>query len=366
MKIVQISAYYPPHLGGQENVVQDLATTLASRGHTVYVLTSTLGGGRPGLTEERGVKVIRLAAWQFGHAAIMPAFLAKLMQIADKNTIVHLHIGQAFTPEMTLLASRVQRFAYVAQLHIDFQPSGPASFLLPAYKRLILGPVLRQASAVVVLNAQAEALVRDTYHRQKGIRIMSNGLDEAYFTIRRQEHHKVPSPLRLLTVGRLTEQKNIESLLQAIALTKRALHLDVVGDGDQRNQLTLLAQSLGIGKQVTFHGRHSRKDVLTFYENSDALVMPSLYEAQPLVLLEAMAARIPILGTNVTGVAEHIKDIGICVEPTPQGLAEGLERLSAEYGRMSTAVRRGSKKTQALRWPVLVKEFETLYKKVSA
>jgi glycosyltransferase involved in cell wall biosynthesis len=94
--------------------------------------------------------------------------------------------------------------------------------------------------------------------------------------------------------------------------------------------------------------------------------MPSLYEAQPLVLLEAMAARIPILGTNVIGVAEHIWGAGVVVEPNSRALAGGIERLYAEYHVLPSLVEKGFAKAEKLRWRNLRKEYEALYEEVLA
>src|SRR5687768_8146958 len=76
--IIQVSSYYPPHLGGQENAVYDLAGQLANAGHHVQVLTSAVGSGVIGAKREGGVLVKRLRGLVFGQAPIMPAFPAEL------------------------------------------------------------------------------------------------------------------------------------------------------------------------------------------------------------------------------------------------------------------------------------------------
>ncbi len=366
MKIIQISSYYPPHLGGQENVVQDLAKQLAAAGHDTQVLTSTKGGGEQGISHEDGVKVHRLAAHEFGHAPIMPAFGSSLFRAADDQSVVHIHIGQAFTPELVWLISKLRRFKYVAELHIDFEPSGPAGFLLPFYKRFVLRRVLRSAAAVIVLNKKTLQTVRKKYGIKNRAQIMSNGIDEAYFNVKRaRPAKKPPTTLRLLFVGRLSKQKNLAMLMEALTKTKQSVHLDIVGDGTERERIEQLITEYGL-RNVTMHGRLERAAVLSFYEKCDALIMPSLYEAQPLVLLEAMAARIPILGTNVIGVAEHIWGAGIVVEPSVGGLAAGIEKLHREHNALPELVEKGFEKAEQLRWRNLRKEYEVLYEEVLA
>lgn len=362
--IVQVSAYYPPHLGGQENAVHDLAMQLAEAGHRVQVLTSAEGGAT-GITTERFVRVKRLQAFVFGHAPIMPAFPAALYQATRSDSVVHLHIGQAFTPEIVWFIAKLRHFKYVAELHIDFEPSGPAGILLPLYKQLVLKWVLRSASSIITLNDKTLRTVREVYGYTGNAQVMHNGIDEAYFTIARKAMSpKPPKILRLLFVGRLSKQKNLAVLLQALAMTKRDVHLDLIGEGEERESLQRLITSYSL-KNVTMHGRKSRGEVIEFYKTCDALIMSSLYEAQPLVLLEAMAAGIPVIGTRVIGVSDHIKNAGIIVEPTAKGLADGIEQYFAQYSLLQEMVERGRKLSEPFRWRNTLKEYESLYETVT-
>lgn len=361
MKIIQVSSYYPPHLGGQEYAVQDLSRHLAAAGHEVHVITAAIGAPA-GTTTEDGVTVWRLPAVEFGHAPIMPGFFKTLRRLADRNTVVHLHVGQAFTPELVAIASKVHHFPFIAELHIDFEPSGPAGFLLPAYKRGILKPALRAAQKVVVLNAKTQKIVHQAYGIDNAA-IVNNGIDEAYFDSKRPKYAKHPPKLlQLLFVGRLSKQKNLPMLIEAIALSKQAAHLDIIGIGEEQQAVEAAIAAHQLEKSVTLHGRLDRSDVLPYYATADALVMPSLYEAQPLVLLEALAARIPIIGTNVIGVAEHIQDAGIITEPTAQSLADGFARYIEDYARLPANVAAGYQRVESLRWKNLLPTYETLYR----
>jgi len=363
--LVQVSAYYPPHLGGQENAVHDLAQQLAKAGYSVKVLTSRIGSTAKDAKNETGVHVRRMWGFVFGHAPIMPWFPIALFGAARAGSVVHLHIGQAFTPEMVWLVSKLRRFKYVAQLHIDFEPSGPAGILLPLYKRLILGRVLRAADSVIALNIKTLNTVRSTYGYTGRAYVISNGIDESYFSLRRPPlTPQPPDCLRLLFVGRLSAQKNVAELLKALRMTKRKVHLDVIGDGSERETIKKIISERA-QTNVTLHGRLDRQDVMKFYETCDALIMPSLYEAQPLVLLEAMAARIPIIGTRVIGVEDHIKNAGILVEPTAHGLAYGIEQYFTRYQALSGMIERGYRMAQKLGWSRTLKKYKALYDEVS-
>jgi glycosyltransferase involved in cell wall biosynthesis len=365
LKIVQISSYYPPHLGGQENAVHDLATQLALAGHQTQVLTSTVGGGPKGVSREDNVEVYRLPGFVFGHAPIMPRFPAALLRVAEPDSVVHLHIGQAFTPEMVWLAAKLRHFKYIAQLHIDFEPSGSVGWLLPFYKQVILRRVIHSAAAVIVLNQQTMQALREKYHYTGKAYIMSNGVDDAYFKLTRPPYPpKPPKTLHLLFVGRLSKQKNVGALLRALKLTKRDVRLDLVGEGEEGESVlrTILDYNL---TNVTMHGRLARAEVMELYEKCDALVMPSLYEAQPLVLLEAMAARVPIIGTDVIGVGEHIKDVGIVVDPSPVGIAEGIDQYYRQFTSLPYMVEHGYHKAEESRWLHNLKKYEAIYEEIA-
>jgi len=361
--IIQVSSYYPPHLGGQENAVHDLAQQLATNGHDVQVLTSTQGGLRSS-TIEQGVHVHRLPGIVFGHAPIMPWFPVALFRTVRPGSIVHIHIGQAFTPEMVWLVSKLRGFTYVAQLHIDFEPSGPAGILLPLYKRLLLKRVLQSASAIVVLNEKTLRTVRTVYGYKGTLCILNNGIDEAYFALKRPPLAlRPPTTLHLLFVGRLSKQKNIPALLKALKLTKQNVHLDIIGEGSEGELVQKIIEEYNL-TNVTLHGRLSRSDVMKFYKTCDVLVLPSLYEAQPLVLLEAMATRIPIIGTDVIGVADHITNVGIVVEPTAKGLMNGIERYFTEYALLPKMIERGYRRAKNMGWSHTLKKYEALYDEV--
>lgn len=362
--IIQVSAYYPPHLGGQENVVHDLAQQLAKAGHRVEVLTSSKDS-KAGVDLEGGVEVRRLRGLVFGHAPIMPAMPARLFREAKKDAVVHLHIGQAFTPETVWLVSKLRHFKYIAELHIDFEPSGPVSVLLPLYKQLILRRVLQSAQSVVALNERTLHAVREKYGYKGPSLIVRNGIDDDYYSVERQAPSpEPPQVLHLLFVGRLSKQKNLPALIRALMLTKRKVHLDILGDGEERGHIEELIVSSGL-PDVIMHGRQDRRKIMEFYKNCDALIMSSMYEAQPLVLLEALAAGVPIIGTNVIGVEEHIRGAGIVVDPTAEGLADGIDQYYTRYSLLGDMVSHGRLLAEKFRWRNVLQEYERLYETVA-
>ncbi|HFG2179742.1 TPA: glycosyltransferase [Vibrio cholerae] len=110
---------------------------------------------------------------------------------------------------------------------------------------------------------------------------------------------------RLLMVGALTKNKNQKLALNALTLLPKAT-LTIVGDGPERKNLERLTHELGVAERVSFEGFVS--DPSRYYQTHDLLLMLSFYEAFPYVVLEAMAAKCPVVSVKVGGVPEAITD----------------------------------------------------------
>lgn len=140
--------------------------------------------------------------------------------------------------------------------------------------------------------------------------------------------------LVVTTVGRLTAIKNHELLLDAVrqiaAATPRATFL-VAGDGDLRQPLEARARALGVAERVRWLGW--RRDLATIYGATDVFALTSRNEGTPVALIEAMAAGVPGVSTDVGGVADVISDesLGLLVpSDSPEALAAAVTRLLAD------------------------------------
>jgi glycosyltransferase involved in cell wall biosynthesis len=360
-EVVHVTAYYPPHLGGQEVAAQGLVTQLALIGKKVEVVTSDCGARR-GRSIEDNVRVTRLRSSELGHTALVWPLFVWLLRHVRRETVIHLHAGQFFTPEVVWLAAKVKRFRYVIHLHIDPVPSGPMGKLLPLYKRLVFGRAIRDAAGIAVLNDDHRQVMKNVYHYRGSVSIVSNGIDEDFFELAR----KPAGALQLLFVGRLSPQKNVPALLEALGRIDTECTADIIGDGECRVALEELIVRKNL-RNVTLHGRLSRTQIQSFYSNASALILPSLYEAQPMVLLEAMACRVPIICTRVVGVEAIARDVTILVEPTPEGICNGI----SIFAKMSPADRQrmvdaAFLRVQGLRWKTVTAAYVRLYEEVSA
>lgn len=127
----------------------------------------------------------------------------------------------------------------------------------------------------------------------------------------RQQLGLHPDVRLALYAGRLGKEKNLEFLLRSFALSsqgQRDRHLLVVGEGLERAQLMALSESLGLQEQVTFTGRVDYSKMPAYYHCADFFAMSSVTEVKPLVVLEALAAGLPVLAVAACGTADTVSD----------------------------------------------------------
>ena len=138
--------------------------------------------------------------------------------------IVHAHVAQAFVPEVVWLTSLVRRRPFIAHFHLDVDASGRFGRLLPAYKRFVLGPVLRRAGGVIVLSPEQADAVEARYRvRRDRLTVIPNGVDPSFYDSGLRRSGSGRGPLRVLFVGRLDAQKNVARLLVAAARTREPM-----------------------------------------------------------------------------------------------------------------------------------------------
>ncbi|MFE6734778.1 glycosyltransferase [Microbacterium sp. NPDC057650] len=151
---------------------------------------------------------------------------------------------------------------------------------------------------------------------------------------------------RLLFVGRLTGEKQVDVVLRAMTKLDPALdvHFDIAGGGDQRKNLEHLAAQLGLADRVTFHGRVTDEELRDLYSRASVFVIASIAELQSIVTMEAMASALPVVGADAVALPHLVHDgeNGYLFEPgNVDDLAEKITRVltasPAEYERMQRA-----------------------------
>lgn len=205
---------------------------------------------------------------------------------------------------------------------------------------------------IPVLAAVSVGVARELHHHYPCARIhvTPNGVDldrfrpdvEARLKSRRAEGIGEGEVVALF-VGGDWDHKGVSIAIEALACARsRSLRLWIVGRGDE-DRFCAYARRLGVAERVRFFG--VRSDAERFYQAADVFVLPSRYEAFPLVLLEAAACGVPVVATRVNGVEELVGEHegGLIVDRTAEAFGEALAQLGADAGRrarMGEAARR--------------------------
>jgi glycosyltransferase involved in cell wall biosynthesis len=348
MKIVEVCGYYPPHIGGIEYVAEQVAQEFVRAGHEVTVLTSSLGG-QAGTTAKKGVRIVRMRAFDFAHTPFMLALPFRLLSLHREN-VIHLHLSHVSVEMTVFLIAKLRRLPYVAHYHMDVEPSGSFGWLYRAYKRLLLPKVVRRARRVIALSEeQRDVLVTRYKVPPHHVIIIPNGVGEEYFIVGDRRLH---TPRRLLYVGRFAKQKNLGRLLRSIPLLKLPTEVHLVGDGEEAGQLQLLVKELGL-QNVRFEGAQDAAGVRAAYLAADVFVMTSDREGMPLALLEAAAAGLPVVASRVQGLREFVRDNGMLAEPSPEAFAAALNKLLPDKKEMARLSRASREWASRHTWPLI-------------
>ncbi len=230
----------------------------------------------------------------FSEALVLAHHLSR-----ENITHLHNHIAKS-SCTVAMLASALSGIPYSFTLH------GPDIFYAPEHWRLDAKIARARFVACISHFARAQAMLFSDQSDWDKLKIIHCGVEPARYDTDgpRDGNH-------LLFVGRLAAVKGVPVLVQALARARQSLpdlRLTLVGDGPDRAALMAEVEALDLGDAVDFAGYRSQSEVAALLAYSDCLVLPSFAEGVPVVLMEAMAARLPVIATRVGGVAELVED----------------------------------------------------------
>ena len=261
--------------------------------------------GKPELKdsfEEAGCIVNGIFANKTFHKQVI--LLSKLLR--GKKIIVHAHLPQAEL--VAALATKKNSFIFTRHNSECFWPSGP-KILSIVLSRFVC---IRAISGIAISNAVKEFTLRSRevpksfnieviyYGCDLNPSISQNGMRQISVGFPKSSNIKI-----IGTIGRLVDQKDYPTLLQAFALSlkeNKDIYLVIVGSGDSKQELVNFSKRLKIDTRITWLGR--TEYISEFLSKVDIFVLPSDYEGFGLVLLEAMVAKKAILASNNSSIPE--------------------------------------------------------------
>jgi glycosyltransferase involved in cell wall biosynthesis len=236
---------------------------------------------------------------------------------------LHNHIAKA-SCTVAMLASALSGIPYSFTIH------GPDIFFEPLHWRIDEKAARARFVACISQFCRSQLMCFTAPAHWPRLHIVHCGVDPARY---RSATHQGQ---QLLFVGRLAAVKGVPLLLEAMAaLAPRfpALRLSLIGDGPERAALEAQARALGLAERVAFHGYRSQTEVAEALPEADVFVLPSFAEGLPVVLMEALAAQVPVVTTQIAGVPELVQE-GVSGRLVPPGdaaaLAEAIAALLAD------------------------------------
>jgi glycosyltransferase involved in cell wall biosynthesis len=306
LRILLSADTFPPDVNGAAFFADRLARGLAGRGHDVHVVcpatTSSPGTESDGEITVHRIKSIRTpfhptfrvcAPWYAARA--VPVLLDRL-QPDIVHAQSHFSIGRAMIRSATDRGlPTIATNHFMPENLLGYAPV-PRALRAPlarwAWRDLVR--VYRLAHVVTAPTPRAVRLL-EVNGLPGSPRAVSCGIDIGHYAANRdQTSTKATS---VLFVGRLDAEKNIDELIRAVAQLPD-VHAEIVGDGTYRDRLVALADSLGVGDRVRFHGFVSDEELVRAYRRCDIFCMPGTAELQSLATMEAMAAGLPVVAAD--------------------------------------------------------------------
>ena len=249
-------------------------------------------------------------------------FLEAGMLAERMRTLALTHLHNHFANSSCSVAAIA---AEIGGFSFSFTVHGPREFF--EINQWWLGEKVARACFVVCISSfcRSQVMIAAPPMSWNKLRIVHCGVDAKRFPVRRH----IGKGRRLLFVGRLVPEKGCLMLLEAIAQLPDVV-IDVVGDGPLLQVLRERAAELGAEARTVFHGYLGEEGIRQRLAESDVFVMTSFAEGLPVVLMEALAAGVPAVATQIAGIPELIEDgvTGFLVPPSePVATANAVRRL---------------------------------------
>ena len=316
MKILIVTGIFPPDHGGPASYVPRMAAALVERGHAVEVIC--LSDRLDHDDSARSFKVHRIRRGIFWPLRIVKTVLA-IWRAARRNALVFVNGLGSESALAALLAGRAAVHKIVGDYAWERVASrgwyrGTLDEYQTASKNLtgrffdIVRTVpLRMARHIIVPSRYLRGIVAGWRIDAEKISVIYNAAAPDTASPTAAPPLPAWSGRTLLTVCRLVPWKGVDAILRRLPHLPDT-RLVIAGDGILRRELAAVADTLSVSERVIFLGHVSAAEVRGYMRRADAFVLNSTYEGLPHVVLEAMAAGIPVIATDAGGTGEVVEN----------------------------------------------------------
>lgn len=366
MQILFIIPSFLPEVGGAQRQCELVGRELVHRGHAVDVLTRRVPG-QPRRETVGGMTVHRVFPFAVPRRLHSPVMILTtvfwFLRHGRKFDIVHSFRLSVHNVAVAWLGP-LFHWRWLARM-AGAGAAGDLAPVPPGIRHAILQNALNHADVLIALSTVMRSEMVDFGLSPERTLVLDNAVDVQRFDCPKRDFSSAD---RLLFVGRLSGEKNLEALIRA--LTDNGLsgmRLSLVGEGDLQAGLAEFADGLGLGGRVLFRGAATREEMPRHYCEHDVFVLPSLSEGMSNALLEAMAAGMVCVCTPVGGAPDLIRDgeNGIlAASTTAKALADALVRARGMTARQREEMGQRAVRTVRTGFSVsiVVDRLENLYR----
>lgn len=367
MRIIQVSPYSWDAPGGVQIHIRQLTKHLEERGHEVLVLAPGDIPGRFGHVQVVGRTFTMWANGSVAKISIAPRTLAQLARAMRDFAPDVVHVHEPFAPGIGMRAVWSSPAPVVGTFHSYFARETREGRLYTALAPL-LRPIWRRVDRRIAVSQAAR-------HSAKGrlgkgdVKILPNGVEVERFA-HAEPARDLPAGRKLLFVGRLEPRKGLPFAMRAFSSLARRypdLSLIVVGDGPERDAITLVPPALR--GRVHMLGKVSYEALPTYHRAADIFISPATgAESFGIVLVEAMAAGLPVVASDIPGyreVARHGRESLLVTPSNAVALAQGIASLLDHPEERSRLGANGALRAQAYAWENIIDELEAVYESLA-
>lgn len=332
LKIIQTPARFYPYVGGVEKYVFGLSHELVKMGHIVKVICADEPKSQ--IKEVEGINILKLPYMgKIANTNItlsLPFFLLK-----EKFDIIHSYLPTPWSLDFSVFVAKLKRKEIVITYCNDLVGNTLFSSLVAIiYNYTLLKLNLLLVDRIIII--QPDYINYSKYLKGfiNKIKFIPPGIDLKKFS-KTSTIAKKNTIFFLSLLDSYHTYKGLDYLLEAISIVKEkipTIKLTIGGKGELVNKYIDLSHKLKISKNVNFIGFIPDNIVQDIYNQSEIFILPSISheEGFGIVLLEAMACKVPVISTSIVGIATEIKrnNCGIIVEPKDSyALAEAIIKI---------------------------------------
>lgn len=346
MRIVIVTDLYPPIVGGVPTVTHQLATDLANRGHQIWVVAPS-NGPRDIYRVEQKVRVYRFSSFEWPtyedlRIAFLPFLpIRRLLKRADPD-VIHIHSPVVLGNVAQILAGGLRKPVIATNHYLPINMGHALStdpFFGKPFNNVTYSYLVHFCNRCEYVTAPTVTALNLLYEHglRAPARAISNGIDLTHFSpgprdegLRQRLGLPADRPL-ILSVNRLSQEKRIDVLIEAVKKMQTSAHLAIASTGSAEAELRAKVDALHLHDRVSFLGFVSDNDLVPLYRLADIFGIASEADLQSLTTMDAMACGLPVVAAHAYALPElvHHKENGFLFTPgQSEEMADYLDLLA--------------------------------------